>query len=206
MKRRGLVWLLLAGIITVAFLGCVTKPKNSVVVEVKTEELPPNYPLTPITSEIISLATKQKTNLRDFQYYISTILVLEPKVDDERIGNFVISNGEGLFMETVRQNQIEIFPGTKGILNEQTNTNGEITIIEICFDEKDKSKSLTFQKNMRGDRFNLVYDKATQSINYGGQRYQLRMFDNGNVPYLLIRYSETIAGNSSVRKLGGRSL
>jgi hypothetical protein len=190
------------------FLGCATPPPKAMQPPELTleEPRPPNNPLIAITPDIITLATANNADITDFHYFISTSIVLELIKEDRRVGSFAIDprTGEGHFTEINRQDQIEILPGTRGVIRNHVNTNADMSVIEICFDESDFDRTLTFEKNMAGDRFNLSYDKATQSINYGGKRYKVNLFNAVNLPYLLVRYGETITNRSNIRKLGGR--
>ncbi|GHV87904.1 hypothetical protein AGMMS50267_02640 [Spirochaetia bacterium] len=199
MKRTGLIWLLLAGIMAAGvFVGCKSNPEPVEPEEIVPEVTPPEIPLVPITQEIIERVIKNGKDIKSFQYYISASITLEKEKQAELVK--INNRGEGMLQKTFIRIQIE--EGTKGVLK---NNSGVVTGygLEICFDEDDK-KTLLFRKNSKGTQFDLVHTAGAESIVYGGERYQVRMGENN--PHLLIRYKEEINSQPAVQRVMGRSI
>jgi hypothetical protein len=193
MKRAGLVWLLLAGILVTGVLaGC----KSSTAVSFP-------LPMVPITQKIITRVQGNGGDIKNFKFYISAAVILERDIITESLQ--ISDTGEGWLREPIVQEGIEIFPGTKGVLIKYSDANPNASTIEVCFDETDRHKTLTFIKNAVEDRYYLDYNRAEKNIIFNGETYNLRMFDNTSSPHLLIRYTEPITTNPNVQRLDGRT-
>jgi hypothetical protein len=241
MKRTGLVWLLLTGImVTGAFLGCKTTKvdvkvsgrdlstshidvENVAKFNLVLEELdnvtvepgpgappPPNVSetsLVPITQDIISLVINSGKALKDFQYYLSGAIALEH--DGLPESSIEINKGEGLAKVIYVPVIISIDGGTKGVLKtlwvDDVNDPRVAHKFAVCFGENNDER-LHFEENATGTRFDLVYDKSSQSIVYGGKPYRLRIMSANNPPYLLIRYKEETSVQPVIRQVPGRSV
>ncbi|GHU96873.1 hypothetical protein FACS189483_01110 [Spirochaetia bacterium] len=160
-------------------------------------------PLVPVTESIIRRVQDNGKHITGFQYYISAAIILEREQRSETVQIF--DTGEGLLEENVIREQIEIFPGAGGTFIRYHEPNPGASIIEICFDENDGNKTLIFRKNAVDGRFYLDYNRQRGTIVYAGQTYTLRMFDNTDAAYLLIRYYDPVPRGPHVQRLGGRS-
>jgi hypothetical protein len=196
MKRMRLGWLLLAGsLISVILGGCKSKPEPV---------LPLSYPvpLVPFTQKIIIRVQDNGQDIKVFQYYISAAIILEKESRNEKLE--ISDTGEGLLTKYIIREQIEIFPGTRGILINYTDTNPDALVIEVCFDEKDTTKTLKFIKKASEDRYYLDYNQEMHNIEFGGEIYSLHMFENTSSPHLLIRYDDPTARSADVQQAEGQ--
>jgi hypothetical protein len=212
MKRTGLVWLLLTGIMVTGVFGSGKKdnaaPSSSASSAAGTSQEETNttngeenpVPLVPITQDIIYRLVRNGLNIKGLQYYISSSIILENEKKTEVIE--INNKGEGVLRATSIQREIRIDKETKGVLKNDPGSSNSYAF-EVCFDE-DYRNSLFFKRNSAGTRFDLVYDTGTQSITYGQERYQLRMDEDS--PHLLIKYKEETSSEPNIQQVSGRSV
>jgi hypothetical protein len=181
--------------------GCASDPDPVPVQETPQPEPKPEpaFPLQPIDENIVDQILESGDSLKRLQYYISDEVNL---VKENVIQNVEIRNGAGLRRESSATGQIVIRKETAGVLVNTFFDADKRRVFAVSFDESSPKDTLFFRWNGEAGRFILDYDAASRLTGYGDQKYQLRFA--GDVPHLLIRFSEEKTNNPYERVVGGR--
>jgi hypothetical protein len=173
-----------------AVLGCKTTYYG--VVEKKSEPLP----LQPMTVALVDYLGASA--VRDFQYYLSSRIVLSKEDFDRKYENV---NGSLKLDNTYSRETVEIDEYTKGIVvSVGTNDEGKL-VLAACF-SRNPELTLRFIQSGDGDRFDLETQDGTTL--YGNTRY--RVLHDENFTRLLINVESGGRIVGQPRREPGRSL
>ena len=182
------------------FFGCGSAPEPVV------EEPPPPpaperpvYPLRPIDVNIVEQVLESGDSLKKLQYYISEPVTL---MKESLRQNVEIRQGAGLRREMSATGQIVIRKETAGILVNTFYGPDRRRVLAVSFDAANDKDALFFLWNAEEERFTLDYDTESGLVNYGDQKYLVTF--PGDMPHLLIRFSEERTDNPSERVIRGR--
>ncbi|MDR1932477.1 MAG: hypothetical protein LBQ57_06615 [Spirochaetales bacterium] len=159
------------------------------------------FSLQPIDRRIVYQVIEGGDSLKKLQYYISETVTL---VQENVMRSIEIRQGAGLRRETSATGQIVIQKETPGVLVNTFFDSDKRRILAVSFDETSDRNTLFFREDNVSRRFVLMYDAKSYLTGYGDRQYLLNF--NGDVPHLLIRFSEEKTSVPSERVVRGRFL
>lgn len=161
---------------------------------------PPEFPVRPVTRDLLELIGKSAYELGDLQYFISSAITIERNKGMQY--DIEIIDGEGRIQEINTREKIIIPKDTGGVLIPESS--GIPRTLKICFDDVDEH-TLTFRENPADRRFYLVFTEDRrygEFIEYGNETFKVNF--NGEIPYIYVRMNETIDDQPKIRELTGR--
>jgi hypothetical protein len=167
---------------------------------------PPEFPIRPVTRDLLELIGKSAYELGDLQYFISSTITLERSKGMQY--DIEIKDGEGLIQDINARDHIIIPKHTGGVLLPESSagpaTPGGPRTLKICFDDMDEH-TLTFRENPSDKRFYLTFREDRyygEFTEYGDETCKVNF--NGEIPYIYVRLDEVIDDRPRIRELSGR--
>jgi hypothetical protein len=164
---------------------------------------PPEFPVRPVTRDLLELICKSAYELRDLQYFISATITVERSKGMQY--DIEIKDGEGRIQEINGRERIIIPKDTGGVLIPESSAgSGSPRTLKICFDDMDEH-TLTFRENPADRRFYLVFREDRrygEFTEYGNETCKVTF--NGEIPYIYVRLDEIIDPQPRIRELSGR--
>jgi hypothetical protein len=160
------------------------------------------FPLVPITREIIQQVSRSGLNVNKLRYFLSSDFVLEYEKTTQSVD--INDRGEGILRDVSVKGQVAIKQGAGGVLVDYRHSAGELIILEVGFDSENEDYTLSFLENPEDHGFDLMFDPGngdSHTVSYGDEVYTLRSAD---VPRLLIRFEQEPSTESFIRELKGR--
>ncbi|GHV73943.1 hypothetical protein AGMMS49940_12450 [Spirochaetia bacterium] len=164
---------------------------------------PPEFPIRPVTRDLLDLIGKSAYKLGDLQYFISSAITVERSKGMQY--DIELKDGEGRIQEINTVEKIIIPKNTGGVLIQGPSTGSSaLRLLKICFDDMEEH-TLTFRENPSDKRFYLVFREDRnygEFIEYGNEICKVDF--NGEIPYLYVRLEEIIDTQPRTRELAGR--
>jgi hypothetical protein len=161
---------------------------------------PQEFPILPVTRDLLEIIGKSAYELGDLQYFISSAVTLERSKGMQY--DIELTDGEGRLEEINARERIIIPQHTGGVLMSESSA-GPRTL-KICFDDLDEH-TLTFRENPSDRRFYLVFREDRlygEFTEYGKETYKVSF--SGEIPYVYVRLDERLYDQPRTRELTGR--
>ncbi|MDR2516381.1 MAG: hypothetical protein LBC88_03250 [Spirochaetaceae bacterium] len=172
--------LLIPVLLIALFASCKSKPPPLI----RLEEI---YPLVPFTRDFVTRAKASRLSLNEFQYYISTRVILEEPSASELLR--VTPRGDAVIQRRETMGQIQVPREREGVLVAEPAA--DFTAVQVYFDRRYQNYPFTFVESPVDYRYYLVWDESAGTLDLGGIAYNLRYVGDAP-PYLMVRLREDV--------------